>query len=160
MNHRLTLTVSFFFLCSDYFPGIWGGGFEHIRLGYIRFSQKLVGVLGWEETLAWAHRCNKLHSTICTVLLSEFVSWNAWLQHTHNCITHTSGSSVFRSSIKTRQSPVLVSCWEKQGRTNCRQVTSHPYPPRTQAWWLIIYVCLILQLLLLGPWGAKCEDLI
>ena len=24
---------------------------------------------------------NKLHSTVCIVLLSEFVSWNAWLQH-------------------------------------------------------------------------------
>ena len=40
----------------------------------------LVGVLGLEETLPWARRCNKLHSTICIVLLSEFVSWNAWLQ--------------------------------------------------------------------------------
>ena len=24
---------------------------------------------------------NKLHCTVCIVLLSEFVSWNAWLQH-------------------------------------------------------------------------------
>ena len=48
---------------------------------YIRFSQKLVGVLGQEETLPWARQCNKLHSTICIVLLSEFVSQNAWLQH-------------------------------------------------------------------------------
>ena len=30
--------------------------------------------------LPWARQCNKLHSTICIVLLSEFVSWNAWLQ--------------------------------------------------------------------------------
>ena len=40
---------------------------------------------GWglwlqEETLPWAHQCNKLHSTICIVLLSEFVSQNMWLQ--------------------------------------------------------------------------------
>ena len=40
----------------------------------------------WSGSLAnrrlpWAPRCNKLHSTICIVLLSEFVSWNAWLQH-------------------------------------------------------------------------------
>ena len=34
-----------------------------------------------EETLPWAHQCNKLHFTICIVLLSEFVSQNAWLQH-------------------------------------------------------------------------------
>ena len=26
--------------------GIWGSGFVHIHLGYIRFSQKLVGVFG------------------------------------------------------------------------------------------------------------------
>ena len=32
--------------CPDYFQGIWGRGFEHVHLGYIRFSQKLVGVLG------------------------------------------------------------------------------------------------------------------
>ena len=50
-------------------------------MGYKRFSQMLVGVLGKEETLPWARRCNKLHSTICIALLSEFVSRNAWLQH-------------------------------------------------------------------------------
>ena len=38
-------------------------------------------VLGLEETLPRARQCNKLHSTICIVLLSEFVSQNAWLQH-------------------------------------------------------------------------------
>ena len=32
--------------CPDYFQGIWGGGFVQVHLGYIRFSQKLVGVLG------------------------------------------------------------------------------------------------------------------
>ena len=26
-------------------------------------------------------QCNKLHFTICIVLLSEFVSRNVWLQH-------------------------------------------------------------------------------
>ena len=34
-----------------------------------------------KETLPWAGQCNKLHLTICIVLLSEFVSRNAWLQH-------------------------------------------------------------------------------
>ena len=33
-------------ICSDKFRGIWGGGFGHIHLGYIRFSEKLVRVLG------------------------------------------------------------------------------------------------------------------
>ena len=28
------------------FQGIWGDGFGHVLLGYIRFSEKLVGVLG------------------------------------------------------------------------------------------------------------------
>ena len=40
---------------------------------------------GWGPWLRgdspWAHQCNKLHSTICIVLLSQFVSWNMWLQH-------------------------------------------------------------------------------
>ena len=40
----------------------------------------------WSGSLAtrrlpWARRYNKLHSTICIVLLSEFVSQNAWLLH-------------------------------------------------------------------------------
>ena len=61
--------------------GIWGGRFVHVHLGYIRFSQKLVAVLGYEEILPWARQGNKLHSTICIVLLSEFVSQNTWLQH-------------------------------------------------------------------------------
>ena len=43
----------------------------------------LVRVPGSEDTLPWARRCNKLHSAICIVLLSEFVSWNGWLQHSH-----------------------------------------------------------------------------
>ena len=32
--------------CPDKFQGIWGGVFEQVHLGYIRFSQKLVGVPG------------------------------------------------------------------------------------------------------------------
>ena len=42
---------------------------------------------GWGPWLrgdsAWACWYNKLHSTICIVLLSEFVSQNAWLQQYH-----------------------------------------------------------------------------
>ena len=30
MNHGLTLILSFFFLCSDSFQGIWGGGFRYL----------------------------------------------------------------------------------------------------------------------------------
>ena len=77
---RVNFDCIFLFLCSDYFQGIGGGGFAQVHLGYIRFSQKLVGVLGQEEILPWAHRCDKMPSTICIVLLSEFVSLNVWLQ--------------------------------------------------------------------------------
>ena len=77
----LGLYLLFLSLCKS--QGIWGGGFGHVHMGYKRFSQMLVGVLGWEETLPWARQCNKLHSTICIVLLSEFVSQNAWLQQIH-----------------------------------------------------------------------------
>ena len=58
--------------------GIWSHGFRQVHMGYKRFSQ-MSGFLA-EETLPWAHQCNKLHFTICIVLLSEFVSQNAWLQ--------------------------------------------------------------------------------
>ena len=36
---------------------------------------------GWLRASWIGRRCNKLHSTVCIVLLSEFVSRNAWLQH-------------------------------------------------------------------------------
>ena len=55
------------------------------------FFSKLVGilsatlsqqhVLGFEiAQLEFHHQCNKLHSTLCIVFLSEFVSQNTWLQ--------------------------------------------------------------------------------
>ena len=52
MNHGLTLSLSFplFRLVS----GTLGSKFGHVHLRHIRFSQKLVEVLGWEETLPWA----------------------------------------------------------------------------------------------------------
>ena len=85
MNHGLTLIVSFFSFVQTSFRefGEVGLGFGWVHLGYIRFSEKLVRVLGWEETLPWACRCNKPHSAICIVLLSEFVSQNVWLQQNH-----------------------------------------------------------------------------
>ena len=43
---RVNFDCIFLFLCSDSFQRIWGGGFEHVHVGYIRFSQKLVGALG------------------------------------------------------------------------------------------------------------------
>ena len=76
MNHGLTLIVSLFYLVQTSFK-------EFREVGLSKYTrkvlQKLVGVLGQEETLPWARQCNKLHSTICLVLLSEFVSRNAWL---------------------------------------------------------------------------------
>ena len=47
MNHGLTLIVSFFsFVHTSFREFGWGGGFGHVHLGYIRFSEKLVRVLG------------------------------------------------------------------------------------------------------------------
>ena len=48
---------------QDQFQGLCGGGFEQVHLRHIKFSQKLFGVLGKEETLPWPHQCSKLHST-------------------------------------------------------------------------------------------------
>ena len=47
MNHGLTLIVSFFSFVQTSFRefGV-GGGFGHIHLGYIRFSENMVRVLG------------------------------------------------------------------------------------------------------------------
>ena len=77
MNHGLTLIVSLFYLAQTSFK-------EFREVGLSKYTrkvlQKLVGVLGQEETLPWARRSNKLHSTVCVVLLSEFVSRSAWLQ--------------------------------------------------------------------------------
>ena len=57
----------------------------YLSFSFVQTSfRELVGVLGYEETLPWPRRCNELHSTICSVLLSEFVSQNTWLQHTDN----------------------------------------------------------------------------
>ena len=63
--------------------GMWAWA---VHLRYKRFSQKSAGVLAEEETLPWARWCNKLHSTICIVLLSECFpehvaapGWHHWL---------------------------------------------------------------------------------
>ena len=86
MNHGLTLIVSFFSFVQTSFREFEEGGFGHAHLGYVKFSQKLVGIFGYEETLPWAQQCHKLHSTICIVLLSGFVSWKSWLQQAvHHC---------------------------------------------------------------------------
>ena len=38
--------VFFFFLCSDQFQGIWGGGFEQVHLRVYKVFTKTAGVLG------------------------------------------------------------------------------------------------------------------
>ena len=61
---------------------------------FVYVSLKEFGVVGFDmytwgikdfhkcwsgSTVPWACWCNKLHSTICIVVLSELVSRNAWL---------------------------------------------------------------------------------
>ena len=54
-------------------------GSDTYTWGIKDFHKRWSGSLA-KRRLPRACRCNKLHSTICTVLLSEFVSRNAWLQ--------------------------------------------------------------------------------
>ena len=46
MKHRLTLIVSFFSFVQASFREFWEMGLGTVHLGYIRFLQKPVGVLG------------------------------------------------------------------------------------------------------------------
>ena len=55
-------------------------GSDTYTWGIKYFHKCWLGSLAKTKTLPWVRRCNKLHSTICIVLLSEFVSQNAWLQ--------------------------------------------------------------------------------
>ena len=44
MNEGVIVVVFTLRLCKS--QGIWRGGFGHVHMGYKRFSQRLVGVLG------------------------------------------------------------------------------------------------------------------
>ena len=46
MNHGLSLIVSFFSFVQTSFRELGEVGLGTVHLGYIRFSEKLVGVLG------------------------------------------------------------------------------------------------------------------
>ena len=76
MNHGLTLILSFplFRLVSGNL-GRWV--WARTLRAYKVFTKNWSGSL----TQPWARRCSELHSTICVVLLREFVSWNAWLHY-------------------------------------------------------------------------------
>ena len=50
-------------------------------LGIIACHKNRSGSLAKEETLPRTRRCNKLHSAIYAVLLSDFASRRVWLQH-------------------------------------------------------------------------------
>ena len=72
MNQGLTLIVSFF---------------SFIQASFREFEEVGLSLYTWVFTKAclgpwlrgdFTRGCNKLHSTICIFLLSEFVSLNAW----------------------------------------------------------------------------------
>ena len=44
MNDGVILVVFTLCLCKS--QGNWGGGFGYVRMGYKKFSQMLIGVLG------------------------------------------------------------------------------------------------------------------
>ena len=88
MNHACNLIVSPFDIFQARFKEFGEVGLSTTRKVYKVFTE--VGQSPWlREALPWPRQCNKLHSTICIVLLSEFVSQNMWLQHCDpmDCLT-------------------------------------------------------------------------
>ena len=75
MNLGLTLCLSFSFVQTS-FREFGEVGLCTVDLGYTRFPQK-TGRGPWQRGAS----ALAPHSAICIVLLSEFVSRNAWLQH-------------------------------------------------------------------------------
>ena len=83
MNHGLTLIVSLFYPVQTSFKEsgeveVGLSKYTYIRI-YKVFTKTGQGPWLRGDCLGPAGN-NKLHSTMCIVLLSEFVSWNAWLQ--------------------------------------------------------------------------------
>ena len=64
-------------------------GLDMYTWGIKDFHRCCSGSLAKRSIINSPHRYNKLHSTICIVLLSEFVSRSAWLQH----LVHGPGNS-------------------------------------------------------------------
>ena len=54
-------------------------GSDMYTWGIKDFHKCCSGSLAKRSIINSPHQYNKLHSTICIVLLSEFVSWIAWL---------------------------------------------------------------------------------
>ena len=81
MNHGLTLIVSFFSFVQTSFREFGEVGSDMYTWGIKDFHKCCSGSLAKRSIINSPHQYNKLHSTICIVLLSEFVSQNAWLQH-------------------------------------------------------------------------------
>ena len=94
VKHDCNLIIS----PSDIFQSRLGKKIGNVDLGmYTRGikgrHKKWSGSLAKEETLPWTCWCNKLHSTICAVLLSEFVSRDVWLQQYLFAFLYSSWSS-------------------------------------------------------------------
>ena len=58
----------------------------------------------------WARWCNKLHSTTCIALLTEYVSRNAWLQHIHPFLLNHLPTSFSISPSRSAQSTSFGFC--------------------------------------------------
>ena len=82
MNHGLTLIVSFFSFVQTSFRE-FGEVVWACTLRVYKVFTKTGRDLWLRGDSALGLPCNKLHSTMGIVLLSEFVSRNVWLQH-HN----------------------------------------------------------------------------
>ena len=78
MNHGFNLVVSPFNTFQVRFKEFGDVGLSSAFKVYKVFTK--VGQGPWlKRRLGLSRRCNKVHSTICAVLLSEFVSLGDWL---------------------------------------------------------------------------------
>ena len=130
---------------------------QHVNAGVIGIAFSLVyvslkefGVVGsdmysrgikdfhkcWSGSLAkrrlpWARQCNKLRSTTCSILLSECVSQNAWLQQPHRCSLNNL-QSVCVNAIGGIKEP--------SGRHS-----AFKFPVLRTAWWMLRLLRSLLQ---------------
>ena len=93
VKHDCKLIISPCNIFQSRLEKIGNVGLGTYTLGIKGRHKKLSGSLAKEETLPWTSWCNKLHSTISTVLLSEFVSWAVWLQQYLFAFLYSSWSS-------------------------------------------------------------------
>ena len=93
----------------------------------------------------------KLHSTICIVLLSEFVSQNAWLQHWNQPSPPSVQSQLLKGVCSPSISPSALSDLQPLAQVSYNLLKGKFGPGL--AWLLSSVVCIILSLLDASGYG-------